>query len=156
MYFDYEARCVTDYQLPIWRRRSTVFILHFAPSLCVTLSLQSAFYTLSAFYPWSAVCSPQSAYYTDRNSNPRWIFSAAYHTNDYSTRTMSFLDLTIERKREIDSYEDHCKQGIVKACLRKSLDLPESKLIRIHIWRQFKFLPKKASPNFNLSLQEIS
>ena len=68
MYFDWEARCVTDYQLAIWRRRSTVFILHFAPSLRFTLNLQSAFYTLSAFYPWSAVCSlqPQSAFYTDR------------------------------------------------------------------------------------------
>ena len=49
---------------PIWRRRSTnvlkkstVFILHFAPSLRFTLSLQSAFYTQSAFYPWSAVRS---------------------------------------------------------------------------------------------------
>ena len=43
-------------------KKSTVFILHFAP-LCLrfTLSLQSAFYTQSAFYPWSAVCSPQSA-----------------------------------------------------------------------------------------------
>ena len=39
---------------------STVFILHFAPSLHFTLSLQSAFYTQSAFYPWSAVCSLQS------------------------------------------------------------------------------------------------
>ena len=61
LYFDWEARCVTDYQLAIWRRRSTVFILHFAPSLRFTLNLQSAFYTLSAFYPWSAVCSLQSA-----------------------------------------------------------------------------------------------
>ena len=42
-------------------KKSTVFILHFAPSLRFTLSLQSAFYTQSAFYPWSAVCSPQSA-----------------------------------------------------------------------------------------------
>ena len=50
---------------PIWRRKlkkeykclkkSTVFILHFAPSLRFILSLQSAFYTQSAFYPWSAV-----------------------------------------------------------------------------------------------------
>ena len=32
-------------------KKSTVFILHFAPSLRFTLSLQSA------FYPWSAVCS---------------------------------------------------------------------------------------------------
>ena len=38
------------------------------PSLHFTLSLQSAFYTQSAFYPGpqSAVCSPQSAFYTDR------------------------------------------------------------------------------------------
>ena len=42
-------------------KQSTVFILHFAPSLRFTLSLQSAFYTQSAFYPWSAVCSLQSA-----------------------------------------------------------------------------------------------
>ena len=33
----------------------------FYPSLRFTLSLQSSFYTQSAFYPWSAVCSPQSA-----------------------------------------------------------------------------------------------
>ena len=33
----------------------------FYPSLRFTLSLQSAFYTQSAFYPWSAICSPQSA-----------------------------------------------------------------------------------------------
>ena len=42
-------------------KKSSVFILHFAPSLRFTLSLQSAFYTQSAFYPWSAVCSLQSA-----------------------------------------------------------------------------------------------
>ena len=41
-----------------------------------TLSLQSAFHTQSAVYPWSAVCSlksavcsPQSAFYTDRLLN---------------------------------------------------------------------------------------
>ena len=33
----------------------------FYPSLRFTLSLQSAFYTQSAFYPWSTVCSLQSA-----------------------------------------------------------------------------------------------
>ena len=43
----------------------------FYPSLRFTLSLQSAFYTQSAFYPWSAVCSPQSAFYTDRFLRPR-------------------------------------------------------------------------------------
>ena len=42
-------------------KKSTVLALHFAPSLRFTLSLQSAFCTQSAFYPWSAVCSPQSA-----------------------------------------------------------------------------------------------
>ena len=42
------------------------FYSAFYPSLRFTLSLQSAFYTLSAFYPWSAVCSPQSVFYTDR------------------------------------------------------------------------------------------
>ena len=41
-------------------KKSTVLALHFAPSLRFTLSLQSAFCTQSAFYPWSAVCSPQS------------------------------------------------------------------------------------------------
>ena len=33
----------------------------FYPGLHFTLSLQSAFYTQSAFYPWSAICSLQSA-----------------------------------------------------------------------------------------------
>ena len=47
-------------------KKSTVFILHFAPSLRFTRSLQSTCYTQSAFYPWSADCSPQSAFYTDR------------------------------------------------------------------------------------------
>ena len=66
---------------PIWRikkedkclKMCTVLILHFAPSLHFTLSLQSAFYTQSVFYSWSAVCSlqsavcsPQSAFYTGR------------------------------------------------------------------------------------------
>ena len=33
-----------------------LLILHFALSLCFTLSLQSVFYTQSSFYLWSAVC----------------------------------------------------------------------------------------------------
>ena len=33
------------------------FFLHFTPSLRFTFSLQSA------FYPWTAVCSPQSAFF---------------------------------------------------------------------------------------------
>ena len=36
-------------------KKSAVFILHFAPSLRFTVSLQSV------FYPWSTVCSLQSA-----------------------------------------------------------------------------------------------
>ena len=35
-------------------KKSAVLILHFAPSLRFTLSLQSAFYTQSTFDPWSA------------------------------------------------------------------------------------------------------
>ena len=38
-------------------KKSTVFILHIAPNLRFTLSLQSACYTQSAFYPCSAVRS---------------------------------------------------------------------------------------------------
>ena len=45
----------------------------FYPSLRFTLSLQSAFYTQSAFNftpgPQCAVCSPQSAFYTGRKEN---------------------------------------------------------------------------------------
>ena len=51
----------------MFKSLQSILILHF------TLSLQSAFYTQSAFYPWStvcslqsAVCSPQSSFYTDR------------------------------------------------------------------------------------------
>ena len=51
----------TVYARSAFYPKSTVLILHFAPSLRFTLSMQSAFYTQSAFYPWSAVCSPQSA-----------------------------------------------------------------------------------------------
>ena len=47
-------------------KKSAILILHVAPSLSFTLNLQSAFYTQSAFYPWSAVCKPQSAFYTDQ------------------------------------------------------------------------------------------
>ena len=41
----------------------------FYPNLRFTLSLQSAFYTQSAFYPWSAVCSPQSDFTLTVNSS---------------------------------------------------------------------------------------
>ena len=44
----------------MFKSLQSILILHFTPSLHFTLTLQSA------FYPWSAVCSPQSAFYTDR------------------------------------------------------------------------------------------
>ena len=64
-------RCVTDTSQLFGEeaqllKKSAVLFLHFAPSLRFTLSLQSAFYTQSVFYLWSAVCSPQSAFYTNR------------------------------------------------------------------------------------------
>ena len=48
-------------------KKSTIFILHFAPSLHFTLSLQSAFYTQSAFYPFR-LNSLQSAVYVLQKS----------------------------------------------------------------------------------------
>ena len=42
--------------------QSTVFILHFTP-VCILLSVCSLHFTPG---PQSAVCSPQSAFYTDR------------------------------------------------------------------------------------------
>ena len=49
----------TVYARSAFYPESAVLILHFALSLRFTHSLQSA------FYPWSAVCSPQSVFYTD-------------------------------------------------------------------------------------------
>ena len=65
----------------------------FYPSLRFTLSLQSAFYTQSAFYPWSAVCSPQSAFYTDR------LFFFHVRTDHYGRG--SFLE----------GYKEYCGAG---------------------------------------------
>ena len=75
----------------------------FYPSLRFTLSLQSAFYTQSAFYPWSAVCSlqsavrsPQSASYTDRNFNcAKEVFN-----NRLILFVISFTLSAYEAKRE--------------------------------------------------------
>ena len=54
--------CICGIFLPLNPSTTTVYARSaFYPGLCFTLSLQSAFYTQSAFYPWSAVCSPQSA-----------------------------------------------------------------------------------------------
>ena len=48
--------------LPLNPSTTTVYARSaFYPSLRFTLSLQSAVYTQSSFYPWSAVRSPQSA-----------------------------------------------------------------------------------------------
>ena len=54
--------CICRIFLPLKPSTSTVYARSaFYPSLRSTLSLQSAFYTQSAFHLWSAVCSPQSA-----------------------------------------------------------------------------------------------
>ena len=62
--------CICGIFVPLNPSTTTVYAWSaFYPRLRFTLSLQSAFYTQSAFYPWSAVCSLQSASYTDRNEN---------------------------------------------------------------------------------------
>ena len=54
--------CISGIFLPLTPSTTTVYARSaFYPSLHFTLSLQSASYTQSAFYPWSAVSSPQSA-----------------------------------------------------------------------------------------------
>ena len=59
--------CICGIFWPLNPSTTTVYARSaFYPSLHFTLSLQSAFYTQSAVYPWSAVCSPQSTFYTDR------------------------------------------------------------------------------------------
>ena len=50
-------KCICGIFWPLNPSTTTVYARSaFYPSLCFTLSLQSAFYTQSAFYPWSAVC----------------------------------------------------------------------------------------------------
>ena len=46
-------------------------------SLYSAFCTQPVFYSQSVFYPWSAVCSPQSAFYTDR-----FLY---YHAANYKT-----------------------------------------------------------------------
>ena len=49
--------CICGIVLPLNPSTTTVYARSaFYPNLHFTLSLQSAFYTLFAFYPWSAVC----------------------------------------------------------------------------------------------------
>ena len=63
--------CICRIFLPLKPSTSTVYARSaFYPSLHSTLSLQSAFYTQSAFHLWSAVCSPQSAV-----RSPHWPVS---------------------------------------------------------------------------------
>ena len=52
-------------------KKSTVFILHFT-SACILISVCSLHFTLSLHFtpgPQSAVCSSQSALYTDHKKN---------------------------------------------------------------------------------------
>ena len=54
--------CICGIVLPLSPSATTVYArFAFYSNLRFTLCLQSAFYTQSAFYPWSTVCSPQSA-----------------------------------------------------------------------------------------------
>ena len=65
--------CTCGIFLPLNPSMTTVYARSaFYPGLRFTLSLQSTFHTQSAFYPWSAVRSPQStvSFYTDR-MNPK-------------------------------------------------------------------------------------
>ena len=58
-------------------KKSTVCILHFTPA-CVLLLVCSLHFTLSLHFtpgPQSAVCSPQSAFYTDRFSSSAFFVS---------------------------------------------------------------------------------
>ena len=76
--------CIYGIVLPLNPSATTVYARSaFYPSLRFTLSLQSVFYTQSAFYPWSAVCSPQSAvcaFYTDRELySLKYTLGKTYH-----------------------------------------------------------------------------
>ena len=53
------------------------------PRLRFTLSLQSAFYTQSAFYPWCAVRSPQSAVRSPQSTvhSPQSTVHGIFHTD---------------------------------------------------------------------------
>ena len=55
--------------LVTWPQKGAKITLPRGPGMA---SSHTAFYTQSAFYPWSAVCSPQSAFYTDRIANDKY------------------------------------------------------------------------------------
>ena len=81
--------CICQILLPLNPFATTVYAWSsFYPSLRFTLSLQSAFYTQSAFYPWTAVCSLQSAvcvlhWPIAKSSNP-YAFSFANNKGGWS------------------------------------------------------------------------
>ena len=90
--------CICGIVLPLEPSATTVYNYArsaFYPNLRFTLSLQSAFYTQSAFYSWSAVCSPQSAFYTDRFIKAIENFFPAFAQPDINTRVVG---------RILDSY----------------------------------------------------
>ena len=74
-------------------KKSTLFILHFTPAW-VLLSVCSLHFTLSLHFtsgPQSAVCSPQSVFYTDRIFKP--ILSWKKSLVDLNLCTLSQLTL---------------------------------------------------------------
>ena len=102
--------CICGIFWPLNLSTTTVYARSaFYPSLRFTLSLQSAFYTLSAFYPWSAVCSPQSAFYTDRFINTThagfhgW---SEYNVTDICVECHCLLSLCLNVKRPVASKYD--------------------------------------------------
>ena len=54
---------------PCAEKGNTLIMLISKRFTTVSINSQSAFYPESAFYPQSAVCSLQSAFYTDRFTN---------------------------------------------------------------------------------------
>ena len=82
--------CICGIFLPLNPSTTTVYAWSaFYPSLRFTLSLQPAFYTQSAFYPWSAVSSPQSAVRSLRFTLTGKIFSTETNINSLSLPCLS-------------------------------------------------------------------
>ena len=82
--------CICGIFLPFHPSTTTVYAWSaFYPSLRFTLSLQPAFYTQSAFYPWSTVCSPQSAVSSLRFTLTGKIFSTETNINSQSLPSLS-------------------------------------------------------------------
>ena len=78
--------CICGIFLPLNPSTTTVYARSaFYPSLRFTLSLQSPFYPQSHFTPGpqSAVCSPQSSFYTDRFSKHPYILDIFKVDSEY-------------------------------------------------------------------------